>query len=185
MKKLLGALAGALLSIGLMTGVAAAQSSIGTTGPGSNNQINTNQTNTSVQTCTNTVRDTNTNVQGANSGTSNTSGNTVGGSAQSGTAGNTNSTSTNVNVGGCGSNCTTCGQTPGGGTTTTGSTPGGQGGGTVSGVSTTASVAGVTALPATGSSTILAPLGIGAVVLGGLAVAAQLGISGYRRLTLR
>lgn len=177
MKKLVKLLVGSIVSTGLMTGVAAAQSSINTTGPGSTNVITYTTTENIVVTCTNNTNVTNNNTQGATSGSANTSGNTSAGGSTSGSATNNSNTSVNVN-GGCPAGATPVATTP---TTTT---PG-QGGGQVSGVSTTAAAAGVAALPETGSSTILMPVGIGAVVLGGLAVIAQLGVSVYRRSTLR
>ena len=82
MKKLLRALAASLVGIGLSAGVVAAQTgTIGTTGPNSNNQIQTTNTRTAVVTNSNTVGVVNANSQGAASGAANVSGNTTGGSA--------------------------------------------------------------------------------------------------------
>ena len=99
MKKLLKILSAAMVSAGLTTGFAAAQSgSIDTTGPDSDNHITNNQTNTADVDNTNDVYVKSKNHQSAYSGEAEVENNTTGGSATSGDASNTNSVSSDVNV---------------------------------------------------------------------------------------
>jgi hypothetical protein len=72
--------------------------SINTTGPKSNNQVTFTENANLVVTNTNTVSVTNHNDQDARSGNARVSGNTLGGSAITGNASNSNQTSTSVNI---------------------------------------------------------------------------------------
>lgn len=102
MKKIILTVLTSFSSIVILPVAASAQ--IVNTGPGSNNQIITNNTSTCTSTSSNSTTVTNTNSQSSNSGSSNTSGNTNGGSATSGSSSNSNQTSTSVtatNNGGC------------------------------------------------------------------------------------
>jgi hypothetical protein len=72
--------------------------SINLTGPNSNNQVRFTDNRTLRVTNTNKVDVDNHNYQDAYSGSATVSGNTIGGSATSGSASNTNNTSTSVNV---------------------------------------------------------------------------------------
>ncbi len=162
---------------------AQASCSIGTTGPSSVNTCTFTNSNLVTVTCINGVQVTNTNIQNSTTGTANVSGNTISGTATSGDATNVNALATELALNCAGAPAVAANPTPA--PTPAPSTPAGGAGGVVGGVSTTAQASGVAALPETGSETILAPVAIGAVVLGGLSVLAQLGVSGYRRLTLR
>ncbi len=169
----------AFVAVGIVP-AASAQSActIGTTGPGSVNTCTLTNSNLVTVTCVNGVQVSNTNLQNAASGTATVSGNTISGNATSGDAANVNATATELAL--------FCATAPAAVTPTPSPTPtppaqAGGSGGTV----TTPQVAGVATLPATGSETILAPIAIGATVLGGIAVAAQVAVSLYRRFALK
>jgi hypothetical protein len=83
----------------LVTGlVATTTATISDTGPNSTNEITTINKNTTTITNHNSVSVTNNSDQDADSGDANVSGNTNAGSAQTGTAQNTNETSTKVEI---------------------------------------------------------------------------------------
>src|SRR3954468_5342332 len=89
----------AISTIGVGMGVATAQSgTISTTGPGSFNQVSFNQLINWLQQNFNNVGVTNSNSQTAVSGSANSSGNTIGGGAFSGSASNNNGASTFVSL---------------------------------------------------------------------------------------
>ena len=91
MKKLLKILSAAMVSAGLTTGFAAAQTgSIDTTGPDSINTITATQNNDADIDVDNDVDVDNDNDQDADSGNATVSGNTTGGDATSGDATNEN-----------------------------------------------------------------------------------------------
>jgi hypothetical protein len=90
------AISGAL-SLGL-AGVALADADISNTGPDSNNQATTNNSNTINWTDNSSVTVTNTNNQTATSGDAEVVGNTNGGSATTGEASNTNIATTTINM---------------------------------------------------------------------------------------
>lgn len=162
MKKLIQTLSVAILSAGVMTGVAAAQS-ISNTGPGSTNTVTNTTTNTPIVTCVNSTTVTNSNSQSSNSGTSTNSGNTNSGGATTGSSSNNNTTVTNVTTG-CPAGQVR--QVVGG----HGSGPGGS-----------FTAAEVAALPLTGSHSALNNVAVGIAVLGGAAIASQVAVSAYRR----
>lgn len=99
MKKLLRAIAVALLGVGMSAGVAAAQTgTIGTTGPDSNNQIKFDDTYKVDVESKNEAKVDNDTEQKAWSGEAEVEHNTTGGSARSGDARNTASTSTSATL---------------------------------------------------------------------------------------
>lgn len=169
MKKLLKTGLATILSC-MMLGAAASAQVITNTGPGSNNQVITN--NTSVRSCTNTnvVGVTNSSTQTSTSGAANTSGNTTGGNSTSGSASNSNNTSTSVAVANsCGA--TTANTPPNGGN------GGGNGGGRGAGGSGAGAdaelVASIGSLPETGTTSPAQYLA------GSLAVISALTVAGY------
>lgn len=168
MKKFLKTSIATLLSFMMLSAAASAQV-ITNTGPGSTNQVVTN--NTSVVNCTNTnvVGVTNVNNQTSSSGTATTSGNTTGGSATSGSASNSNTTSTSVAAtNGCGA---TTANTPGSGGSGGGQTSSQGGGG--GGAGADMELASVASLPETGTTSPAQYL------VGSLAVMSALTIAGY------
>ncbi|MBI2009017.1 hypothetical protein HYS84_01225 [Candidatus Saccharibacteria bacterium] len=99
MKKLLKILSAALVSAGLTTGFAAAQSgSIDTTGPDSENKVKIEQKNEAKIDNDNDVKVKNKNYQSADSGDAKVKHNTTGGDATSGNSSNSNSASSDVSV---------------------------------------------------------------------------------------
>ncbi len=157
------ALAGMLTLAG--AGSAFADSSIGTTGPGSTNTVTNNNSTSYTSDTTNSVSVSNVNFQSGSSGSANVSGNTTGGSAISGDVTNTNTVQTTIAIGNNGATAGSGSAGSGSGTgsgagagsgsgssvsaTSASSTPG-KGGGSVSGEGTTGS--GSAVLPATGCS---------------------------------
>ena len=176
MRKLIKTVAVTLVCASLAGGVAAADSNISDTGPGSNNSISTSVDNNSDTNCNNNDDLTTSNLQNAGSGNADVTGNTTGGDAQSGGASNNNNTNVNVNTS-CGQLSSSSNPAPQGG---------GKGSGKVSGASTTATPVAVAngSLPDTGSNTA-ATLAVGSVVaLGAVLLASRFGVSAYRRMTL-
>jgi hypothetical protein len=182
MKKILRFLAPFGVSLMMLTGVAAAESTISNTGPDSTNVIVNKSTSSVRITCRNNLDISNTNTQNASSGSANVSNNTTGGSATSGNASNTNTTSVTVNTGcGTGQVATTTPPPTGGG----GGGLGGGAGGSVLGASTVAAAAAggmgagaITSLPNTGANPALLA-GIVTAVLGGVATVARIGVLAY------
>ncbi len=167
MKKFLKTILATLASCMLFSAAASAQV-ITNTGPGSNNQVVTNNTRSCSSTNTNVVGVTNTSNQTGSSGSANTSGNTTGGSSTSGSVSNNNNTSTSVAVNNSGCGATTA-NTPG-----TTSNP--QGGGRGAGAGADAvngELTSVASLPETGAASPAE------YIASGLAALSALAIGGY------
>jgi hypothetical protein len=171
MKKVVQVFTAAVVCATLAGGVVAADTS--NTGPDSYNSETTTIDNHSSSNCDNNVNVTTSNLQDAQSGNADTSGNTTGGGATSGNVNNNNNTNINLDTG--------CG------TVTTATNPkptGGKGGDTVAGAQAAAPVTVTGTLPETGSTTDAA-LAVGSVIVLGVALAAsRLGLATYRRLSL-
>jgi hypothetical protein len=191
MKRIIQAISGAILAIGLTAGVASADTvncgNISNTGPGSVNSI-TCTTSTGVNVyCNNDTHLTTTNNQNASSGYSVVTGNTTGGSSTSGGAQNSNQTNLTVGL-----SCA-----PAASSAPAAVTPpaGGQGGGApvaaaaapakpVGGVGAGAPAAAVASLPETGSQAPERDAAIAAVALSSALVLPKLFLSAYRKLAL-
>jgi LPXTG-motif cell wall-anchored protein len=185
-KKILQMIAGAVASIALMGGVAAADTvtcgSISNTGPGSTNTITCVDNEENSVSCNNHVVVENSNDQNASSGGAFTTNNTSAGDASSGDASNDNKVV--VNIGASCAPVQTASTTP----------SGGRGGGEVAAASTAAPAggaggggqgAGVAALPETGSSSLQTAAIAGLAVLAGGLVLSRLGLVAYRRISLK
>ena len=174
-----------LLGVGLMSGAAAAattvtfNSSISNTGPNSTNTVNCVDKNDIDVTCSNTGTIVETNNQTSNSGSATVNGNTTGGSSTSGNASNSNTYTVQL-----GASCAPV-------TTPSNTTPsGGKGGGgftTSAVIATTAPTVSPSApasLPNTGSNAALKDALFGLAGLGGL-VAVSLSSVGIKRHLVR
>lgn len=174
MKKVLGSVAGAAVSMALLAGTAVAQSSITNTGPGSTNTI----TNSNSQECKvnndNNVNVGNNNQQNSQTGNSGNTSNTTSGGAQSGNAGNNNQTNVGVDINNSG--CKNGAQQPTPPPSPQPAAPG-QVLGSVS--PQPGRGAGAEALPETGTRP-LAIFGLGALGLGIVSTAAYLGFTAMR-----
>lgn len=169
MKKLITSSIATLLSIFALGFASVSAQSITNTGPGSNNQVITNNTTSCSSTNTNTIGIVNAGNQTSSSGSASTSGNTTGGNATSGSSSNNNSTSTSVSVNNSGCGTTTS-------TTPTPNTPGrgaDQPGGGGRGASVQ-EVASIASLPATGTTPVAEVIAIGLAVTSGVGIAAYL-----------
>lgn len=178
MKKLIQTLAATIMALGLMTGVASAQTITNGNGTDSTNRITNSST---IDININNSNDVSCDIdsdQDASSGDATANGNTTVGNVGSGDASNSANLGCSVNA----SN----GPRP--------SNPGSQGGGTVAGVTTAggqggASVAGassemVAALPETGVSATVSNLAGATAGLGFLGIAAQAVVAAMRRRVL-
>lgn len=188
MRKLLRTAAAFIASLGLMSGVASAQTNciISGTGSGSTTSCSVSQTTNCTSTNTNNSSVTNNGSQNAGSGSATSSGNAGGGSATSGDATNDSDTSTVIDIVN-GNACAVAAANPpteggsGGSSVPAAPSTGGSGntaGGRVAGASTMGSIA---ALPETSAASPL-PFVVGAAGgLGVLAIASQLGARLYTR----
>ncbi len=87
-----------ILVTNLAVGVAAADSSISNTGPGSSNTITSDNSSETNINCNNNITSTNNNPQTSGTGSSSSTGNTTGGNSTSGSSSNSSSSSTSVDA---------------------------------------------------------------------------------------
>jgi len=187
MRKLVRIASTATLAIGLMTGVAAADTTvscnISNTGQGSVNTC-VDKTDTSKTVfCDNTGHVADVNVQGAGSGNANSNGNTTGGFTTSGNASNNNTATVTVGAS-CAPVETASTSTP----PSTAPAAGGKGGAATTPAassSTPTAAAAPASLPETGSDSAQRFGIYSVVVLAGTLGLAQVARFAYRRLALR
>src|SRR5581483_10949937 len=170
-KRFIQLVSASMVGAGLMMGVAAADASsctISNTGQGSTNTCTTKNTDTVTVVCDNDVNALNVNGQIAKTGNGSGNGNTLAGGVTTGSAVNQNGTTFILGA--------SCNGQPTPATTAAAPVAGGQGGGAATAPAATSAPAAssVKALPETGSNAVLTDSLVGAAVLGGSAVAAQL-----------
>lgn len=175
MKKVAQLLAGATLSLSLLSGVAAAATSqdcsiTGPTGPNSVNTCTNNQTNTITITCVNDTDILNINGQASFTGSASVDQNSNVGTVQTGPTSNSNFVYTDANI-----SCAPATQAS--------VTTGGQGGGTVAAAPAATPAPAVKSLPKTGSESKVTVAAIATGAFAGLAAVARLGSSAYRKLS--
>ncbi|MNH58529.1 hypothetical protein D3C85_1066560 [compost metagenome] len=167
-------------SLAFMGGVANAQqacegATITNTGPGSTNEVTCVDSREVTVTCVNDIYVVNNNSQTGGSGDADNSGNTTGGSSISGNATNENGATVQIGAACAAQPAAVTPETP---------TPSQPVGGMGAGAPTEAAKV-IAALPNTSGGSLLDSILIGSASLAGLLVASRLGMTAYRRATLR
>jgi len=184
MKKVSALVTGWAISLLVLSGSAAAQTStISNTGPGSTNAIENTQQCDINTTNNNNVNVGNNNQQNSQSGNSSGSGNTTGGGSQSGSTGNNNSTGVGVDINNdSNKDCPSPAPRPTPSPAPTPQQPAPAP--VVSSAVTTAGGRGAATLPKTGTVNYLLAAGIASLSLGTIGTAARLGLLAYRLRTI-